>query len=333
METEKNSVSLIIPHSHSDEQLNILCEGIPLWNQYPKEILIIGSSKTKIILNNNFEKFCENNNIILKTIYGEELYPGQARNKGILLATNPILAFLDVSTLPTNEWLSSGLKLLEISKVNGVWGATKYLTNNNKQNIIRAATYGSLPLRTLPGSILYKEIFNTCGLLVESVRAGEDGDWMRRVGLHNLKMEESKEILSYIGLFEATYWNLIKKWYRNYLSSSKLSYIRTHKDWYFYALSIVAIVIAFNWNWLAAEKTIVTYSGSLYYIPHITKISVLIIIFIYVAARGFVIPLRKGTNLFFLLPMNFIKVIFLSILLDSVKILAFIKAKFTKNIA
>ena len=65
--------------------------------------------------------------------------------------------------------------------------------NNNKQNIIRAATYGSLPLRTLPGSIVHKEIFNTCGLLVGSVRAGEDGDWMRRVNLHKLKMEESKE--------------------------------------------------------------------------------------------------------------------------------------------
>ena len=77
-------VSLIIPHNDSFENLNILCEKIPLWKKYPDEILIIDSSKTKIILNKNFTKFCDNNNIVLKLFYSEYLYPGHARNKGIL---------------------------------------------------------------------------------------------------------------------------------------------------------------------------------------------------------------------------------------------------------
>ena len=232
-----------------------------------------------------------------------------------------------MNTLPTNEWLSSGLKLLEIKKTQGVWGLTQYLTKNHKEEIIRAATYGSLPLRTLPGSIFRREIFNTCGLLIESVRAGEDVDWMSRVGLHKVIMSENKEILSYVGLSKETYLSVIQKWYRNYLSASKLTYIRSHKDWYFYALSFVAVVIAFNWNWLVAEKTIVTYTGSLYYVPHVTKISVVSILLIYITLRGFFIPIKKGINWHFLLPINFIKVVSLSLLLDLIKIFAFIKAK------
>ena len=124
-------VSLIIPHNDSIENLNILIEKIPLWKKYPDEILIIDSSKTKIILNKNFIKFCNTNNIVLQLIYSKYLYPGHARNKGILKATNPLLAFLDVNTLPTNEWLSSGLKLLEMNNIQGVLGTTQYITQNH----------------------------------------------------------------------------------------------------------------------------------------------------------------------------------------------------------
>ena len=69
-----------------------------------------------------------------------------------------------------------------------------------------------------------------------------------------------------------------------------------------------AIIIAFNWNWLVSEKEILSYSGSLFYIPHITKISIIFLISLYVILRGFLLPIRKGINWYFLLPMNFIKV-------------------------
>jgi hypothetical protein len=52
-------------------------------------------------------------------------------------------------------------------------------------------------LRLSLGSIFHKNIFSKCGLFVESTRAGEDGDFMSRVKLHNVNICESESFLSY----------------------------------------------------------------------------------------------------------------------------------------
>ena len=36
-----------------------------------------------------------------------------------------------------------------------------------------------------------KDIFLQCGFFIESVRAGEDADWMSRVKLHQISIEDS----------------------------------------------------------------------------------------------------------------------------------------------
>ena len=43
---------------------------------------------------------------------------------------------------------------------------------------------------------------------------------------------------------------------------AKLPFFRAHKDYYFYAISFVAVIIAFNWNWILAswdDKVFFTY--------------------------------------------------------------------------
>ncbi len=319
-------ISLIIPSRDAEERLLHLLNCIPNWKIIPNEIIIIDSSERKFLLPNDFESFAEKNNIKVLLIYETNLYPGHARNVGIKNSKNSILAFLDTSTFPTNEWLYSGLNLMKENNSEGVWGNTYYQAEAFLSKIFRECTFGAKPIKTFPGSILKKNIFNICGLFIESVRAGEDGDWMSRAHLQKIKMLSPKEFLTYEDLNNTSFKNLIKKWFRNHVFGAKLPFFRAHKDFYYYAISFIAVVIAFNWNWILASWD----EQSIFFIPNITKISILIIFIIYIFIRGIYLPIKKGVSLRFILPINFILIALLSGLLDFTKALAFGYSKFTK---
>jgi len=320
-------ISLIIPSQNAKEKLINLLRCIPNWEIFPNEIIIIDSSENKISIPKDFESFTKNLNIQLLIIHETNLYPGHARNIGISKSKNSILAFLDTSTFPTNKWLYSGFNLMKNNNSMGVWGNTYYQAKAFHSKIFRACTFGAKPIKTFPGSILNKNIFNICGLFIESVRAGEDGDWMSRVELQKIKMSSPNEFLSYDELDSSSFKELIKKWFRNHIFGAKLPFFRAHKDFYYYAISLIAVVIAFNWNWILASWD----EESILFIPNITKISVLIIFVIYIYIRGIFLPVKKGINYRFILPINFIFIGFLSALLDFTKALAFGYSKFIKN--
>ena len=320
-------ISLIIPSRDAKEKLLHLLGCIPYWKMIPDEIIVIDSSENKLLIPKDFVLFTKNNNIKLLIIHETNLYPGHARNIGISDSKNSMLAFLDVSTCPTNEWLYSGYNLIRKNNSQGIWGNTYYQANAFPSKIFRACTFGEEPIKTLPGSILKKNIFNTCGLFIESVRAGEDGDWMSRADLQKIKMSSPEEFLTYSELNTTSFKQLIKKWFRNHVFGARLPFFRAHKDFYYYALSFIAVVIAFNWNWILASWD----EESIFFIPNITKISVLIIVIIYMFIRGIYLPIKKGVNLRFILPINFIFIALLSALLDFTKALAFGYAKFIKN--
>jgi len=319
-----NKISLVIPSNNNYIQLCKLLDSINQWTLFPNEIIIVDSSNIKIQISEQFKIFCIKKNIILILKYKKNLYPGNARNLGIKNSQYNLIAFLDVNTFPSNDWLKSNADNLVNNKFNGIWGATIYDASNIKEKIIRAATYGIKPLKTLPGSIFFRDVFQKCGNFIGSVRAGEDQDWMVRVKLHNLNIATSSEYIIYRGLSGFNYLDILKKWFRNYHGASKLPYLRSHKDWYFYAISTILILVAFNWNAIMANW----YSDSVFYIPHITKISISLILIAYIILRGFFYPLKKGLSLKFLFPFNFIKIIILSFALDSIKLFAFIYGKF-----
>ena len=319
-----SKVSLIIPHKDSLKQLNNLLDLMKAWTIYPDEILVVDSSKEKLNISKELLKFFDENKISLQLILGEKLFPGKARNLAILAAKNPIIAFLDVGTVPTSQWLETSLAILEDEDIEGVWGMTKYQANTFTEKLIRASTYGSLPIRTLPGSVFHKNIFHRCGLFIESVRAGEDGDWVSRLKLHRVLMGYPKEELSYIGLSGISYLSVIKKWHRNYLSSAILPSMKAHKDFYFYAIAFFLVAVAFNWNWIMSNWD----PESIFYIPNVTKISIGSIWMTYFIYRGLVIPIKKGINYRFLFPINFILILLLSLILDLDKSFAFAQAKF-----
>jgi len=317
-------VSLIIPHRNSVQKLNNLCSLIDSWSMYPDEILIVDSSKEKLNISKELLQFFDNNKISFKVITGEDLFPGKARNLAILASKNSIIAFLDINTIPSNKWLGSSLSILKENDIEGVWGITEYQKNNHTEEIVRASTYGVLPIQTLPGSIFYKNVFHRCGLFIESVRAGEDGDWISRLNLHKVSMGRSTEKLTYVGLSQLSYFSVIKKWHRNYLSASSLPSMKAHKDLYFYVLTALIIIAAFNWNWIMSSWD----PNSILYIPNVTKISIASILFIYFCYRGVFLPLKKGVTFNFLFPINFLIIFCLSWVLDVDKVLAFAQSQF-----
>ena len=140
-------------------------------------------------------------------------------------------------------------------------------------------------------------------------------------------MSSPEEFLTYDELNTTSSKQLIKKWFRNHVFGARLPFFRAHKDFYYYALSFIAVVIAFNWNWILASWD----EESIFFIPNITKISVLIIVIIYIFIRGIYLPIKKGVNLRFILPINFIFIALLSALLDFTKALAFGYSKFIKK--
>jgi glycosyltransferase involved in cell wall biosynthesis len=320
-------VSLIIPNKSDEEKLSILLSSMLDWKATPNEIIIINTSSNEIFIPNDFKSFYKDKNIHFYILQKKNMYPGGARNFAIKKATNSLLAFLDTSTHPSNDWLSRGLEIIDDGNYEGVWGSTYYEANLFISRIFRACTYGEKPIKTFPGSILHKDVFKQCGLFIESTRAGEDGDIMSRMDLHNINITKSKNFLKYNKLDQMSFTEIIKKWYRNYIHTAKLPYFRPHKDIYFYGISLVAVIAAYNWNRIVDPTGI----ENELFVPNITKISILLISLIYLYLRGIYLPLKKGANLKTVFPLNFIIIGFMSAILDLTKILAFVKSKFHKN--
>jgi hypothetical protein len=319
-------VSLIIPSQNAENNLLKLISHIPDWDIIPNEIIIVDSSDVKLIIPNYFNIFVKNNNIKLSIIYGKSLYPGHARNIGINSSSNNLIAFLDTSTIPKRTWLSSGLEIISAQNSAGVWGKTYYEADKFLPKIYKACTFGDKPIQTFPGSILKKNVFNRCGLFIETTRAGEDGDWVNRSKVHGLNISIPYEFLNYGEFNKLNAKQILKKWFRNYTHSSQLEYSKAHKDFYYYGISFFAVLVAFNWNAVLASWD----SESTLYLPNITKISILMLLISYILIRGIFIPRRKSVSLKFIFPINFIFISFFSAILDFVKVSAFVFGKFIR---
>ncbi|MDC3244800.1 glycosyltransferase [Gammaproteobacteria bacterium] len=320
------NISLIIPSLNAEKKLVHLLTKLLDWEVIPNEIIIVDSSQRKFLIPKILDSSIKKLNISLIIIYGDNLYPGHARNIGIANSTNSLLAFLDTSTHPNTKWLSSGLYLMNKNNSQGVWGNTYYEAKTYTSKIIRACTFGNKPIKTFPGSILKKDIFIKCGLFIESTRAGEDGDWMSRLNVHKITICHPDEYLNYDDLNNMSIIQLLKKWFRNYTFSGKLPHRRLQKDYYFYFISIVAVLVAYNWNTVIASWD----TESIYFIPNITKISLFLMIIIYLFIRGIMLPRKKGINYSFIFPINFLIISMVSACIDFTKALAFGYSKFKK---
>ena len=134
----KVKASLIIPCLNSEDRLNKLLTNIITWSMFPAEILVVDSSTIKPKISKIFKDFCSDHNIAFKVIEKNNLYPGKARNVGIQTSSYPVLAFLDIATIPSQIWFELSWKELNEKKIDGIWGSTVYEANSWFHNIIES---------------------------------------------------------------------------------------------------------------------------------------------------------------------------------------------------
>jgi glycosyltransferase involved in cell wall biosynthesis len=326
-----NSISIIIPSNHCYDDLLYLIKSICIQTLKPLEIIIIDSNIT-----DNREKIkkifliLESNSINLIYKHYLKSYPGHARNLGFNLSQGEIIAFLDVKTIPSPNWLEKSVEMLITdSKIEGVFGSTSFCADTVFEQLIRDSFFGILPRKTLPGSLFKRDLLYKSGEFIEWVRAGEDTEWMLRIKLLKKPIIYiQSNLIQYIGLKNISLTKLIQKWYRNYSASYELPHYFTQKLLLWLVLYPLIIFIAFNWNYLFANWI----EDSPFYLAHITKISIIIPIFIYILIRGIVLPFHRGVLLKNIIPFRFVFITLITFIADLVKILAFTKLKYkSKN--
>ena len=322
-------ISLIIPAFTEEFFIEDMLVNILFWTALPSEIIIVNTFGKNISIKAEIIKKLKKEKIDLVIINKKNLFPGAARNIGILNSKCDYILFLDINTLPYNKnWLKDNLKYLFKNNLDGLYGQTFYLVNNYKERLIRASTYGKAYLRTIPGSIFKRKIINNVGFFNVNTRAGEDTDWLKRLDKYNFKIKNSIKPIYYKGLFNTSFETIIRKWFRNYIYSSDLTHLATQKTFYIFGFFLTIFILVFNWNHASFNWP----NGLGIYIPHITKAYIILCSLSYIFLRGFYIPVRKKVRKGFLLPINFVLVSVVSFILDSVKLLSFLVWIFSRAI-
>ncbi len=339
MGTKLLPVSIIIPCGSSFSHLKPLIQALFISDYWPKEIILIDSALSLNQNQNCWQRILDISNEFKSVIrilpQPKRMYPGSARNEGCRVASQEWIAFLDVNTIPPTNWLIDSYSIV-VKKVDKrvLVGNTKYIGLTNIQKIFITATYGELPIRTIPGTIIHRSILGEIGLFLPAIRAAEDTDWLVRAEYFSYI---EKEIESPTLIYSSIPKNLIrlsKKWFRNYSSCAHVVFhLEFQKLFYVIFSNTLLLYIAFTWNNIIAKWD----QTSIFYIANLTKISLFCILLFYFMLRGIAMPLRRGTKLKALIPFRWIPVGITCIFIDTSKLIAYIfsiarKVPFAKKV-
>ncbi len=272
---EDKKISIIIPSYKCEKYLEKLLISIQNQTKQPFEIIII-DSKSDLVAIQKITKLYDHLNIVIKQIKSSS-FPGNKRNLGAKISNGEILAFLDLKTLPKKDWLENGLNLLLKKNYSVVFGSTKFKYKTYLQKLINNATFGDSIHETTPGTILYKETFLGIGYFLENVRAGDDLEWRERIKKNKVKnIFSEKEELNYFDDNKNIY-SFLKKIFVYSLHSSFVSVQTNIKYFYLILLLLFSMIIVPKWNYIIPD-----WKNNMFYVPNITKIYVLSLLFIYV---------------------------------------------------
>jgi hypothetical protein len=318
----KKKISIIIPSNHNHNDLFKLIISIINQTIKPNEVIIVNSLLNNENLINKINNIFTHHEINLKYINIDYALPGKARNIGLSMVNDAdFIAFIDVKTIPRQDWLEESVRIIENKKVDGVWGTTCFCAESKLEKIVRDGFFGVLPQKTLPGSIFRQEVFYKVGHFIDWVRAGEDTEWMLRLVLLKIAVISSpRALIDYVGLIGSSgIIHLLKKWSRNYMAARNLPHLFPQKLLLWLVLYPILVLIAFNWNYLVADWRM----DSPFYLGHVTKFIVILPSLVYIILRGFILPLRRGVTVFNLLPVRFLSITVICLLADIVKLIMF----------
>ena len=173
----KSNISIVVPALNAEDYVPCLLKSIEAQTLLPQEIVIIDSSPSSRTAN-IIEKWKGPIPIVFKRV--DFAYPGHARNLGVKLAKSEWVAFIDCRTIPDCDWLKTSAETAKKSGAEYIEALCLSSADTPFKKILQAATYGCEPVRTLPGSMILKRVFEQSGGFIPHVRAGEDLEWIQR---------------------------------------------------------------------------------------------------------------------------------------------------------
>ena len=262
----------------------------------PDELVIVNSLH-QIEIDKIKEQFKDR--LEINYVFSEQrLMPGGSRNLGLLNARFPVIAFIDSKTFPAKSWLEDSIEQLNSSKASIIFGKTQYIAHSEIQNIFILSTYGKDPVRSVPGTIMLKEVAQELGDFDATVRAGEDLEWKDRVEkITTIKAEQSLKVNMF---YNMTSNNIFQEFFRSARNSWAVSPINAQLNTrilIFGLSSLALMMITPNWN---------RFLGGFLLIPNITKIYLLTTMIILIGLYIFNPKSFKYLSTFFIIPFMFL---------------------------
>ena len=312
-------VSLVIPCGADEVALASVLAAVESGTCWPAEVLVVDASQQ---LQGRAPCADPFSSLVQVIESPGPLFPGAARNLGCDAASMDWLAFLDLNTLPSPQWLEAVYALAQQHPgVELVLGATRYRSQGWQRRLFISAIYGERPLPTLPGSLVHRSVFGRVGGFLPDIRAGEDTDWLVRINQFSIPHISGLSTPLIYSAVPGSLGALAVKWFRNYRSSAPVVFhLEAHKTIYVVAANLIILFIAFNWNAIAADWR----ESSSFYIANITKVIFAGIVLAYLLIRGLVMPLRRGSAVKTVLPLRWVVIGLLCAVLDLAKLLAFV---------
>ena len=294
-------VDIVIPATSGDVAIDLVLDSLVDQSQYISTVyLIVSGQGSALPPHVSFTKeslspyFIKKEQVfkgipVITLFFSCRLYPGAARNVGIIFSNADYTGFLDVNTKPGRNWLSSfDLLNNKRSSTLSMIGSTNYLYSNYIQKIIIAATYGFLPLITLPGSILSRQSLDSVGFFAPKWRAGEDVDFLVRLNSLFSNNLFSNVPNSYV-LRSSNLFYYFFKWLRNYSDSVPYQKLTAQSHALILLFAIFILLFSFNWNWVVAGWN----ESFPLYVAHITKYTFAVCVLAYIFLRGVYLPIKK----------------------------------------
>lgn len=304
--------SVVVPAYEAAEYIPILLNALEAQTVVPDEIVIVDSSQAR-----DTENQLKGRHGAVPVVYlsVDFAFPGRARNIGAGIARGKWLAFIDCRTVPEPDWLENALRAASGLGATVVRGLCVSEADTPFKRLIQAATYGNDAWWTLPGTLVEKQFFLRSGGLVETVRAGEDIEWMNRIqALQTAIADVRTPNIRYRG-FPKSLPEAMRKWYAYALANAPIEVRNRHKGLYMGLLIALILFLAYRWNAIFASWNM----QSIWYLPNVTKIAMGCVALAYLLYRGLVRPLGVGVAASWLLPWRWLAVAFVGFCLDLAK--------------